>query len=86
MDISNLTHAGFFYASQSDTGVTMSITNAQQSSSLQEALWLVYKWEPLQPLTFYPSFQQASPKSFPFQLIKRDLEAEALQERCFMLR
>lgn len=78
--------AGYFYASQSDTGVTMSLTEEQQSSSSQEALWLVYKWENLQPLAFYPSYQQEGSKKLPFQLIKRDIDAEALQDRCYMLR
>ena len=51
----------------------------------QETLWLVYKWENLQPLSFYPSAQQAK-ISTGFSFWGMDVEAEALRARCLMLR
>lgn len=83
-----IVNVGYFYAGQSDTGVSLSDSESDDeydSTSSREALWLVYKWESLQPLTFYPAAEQPKPRTG-LQLWRVDDEADSLRARCGMLR
>lgn len=75
--------AGYFMARQSDTGTLLSQEDMQVSDS-PEALWLVYKWESLQPLSFYAAAEQPGPRAG--FLWGGDPASEALRARCRMLR
>lgn len=71
-------------AGQSDTGVLLSQEDMQMSDS-QEALWLVYKWESLQPIAFYPGAEQPRFRAG-LQFWGMDTELQAVKARCRMLR
>lgn len=81
-----LTLAGYFYAGQSDPGVKASEEMDDEASTiLAEALWLVYKWENLQPVSFYPAAEQPKLRTG-LQFWAVDNETESLRARCGMLR
>ncbi|KAK9820410.1 hypothetical protein WJX72_010028 [[Myrmecia] bisecta] len=75
---------GYFVAGQSDTGTMMSSSDEEGPSGPAEtALWLVYKWEGLQPLSQYLYAQQVvRPNGF----FWKDNQERAMKARCQMLR
>ena len=78
--------AGYFYAGQSDTGMLLSQNDRDESRTAStEALWLVYKWESLQPVTFYPAAEQPKLRTG-LQFWAADKESDSLRARCGMLR
>ena len=77
---------GYFYAGQSDTGVkAVEEMEDEASTILAETLWLVYKWENLQPVSFYPAAEQPKLRTG-LQFWAVDDETESLRARCGMLR
>ena len=78
--------AGYFFAGQSDTGVQLSEGEEQEAyNPSEETLWLVYKWESLQPVSFYPAAEQPKLRSgLQFWAVAE--ETDTLRARCGMLR
>ena len=52
---------------------------------LAETLWLVYKWENLQPVSFYPEAEQPKLRTG-LQFWAVNDETDSLRARCGMLR
>jgi len=60
------TDAGFFVAEPSQAAVKLITADGGQlpERGRRDTVWLVYKWEGLQPLTLYPSAEQQLPVFF----------------------
>ena len=73
----NKCHAGYFMAGQSEVGAKVSNSKSPPGG----ALWLVYKWEALRPLSEYAYAAQSSGG-----ILFGTNEEAALRSRCRMLR
>ena len=72
----SLLSAGYFLAGQSETSARIS----NSKSPNEGTLWLVLKWEALQPLSQYPFAQQSGGGLF------GNNDGAALRSRCTMVR
>ncbi|CAK0745542.1 hypothetical protein CVIRNUC_001627 [Coccomyxa viridis] len=74
---------GYFMAGQSEAGAAMN--SGRQPKSTEDVLWLVYKFERLQPLSYYAAADQPQQKSALPWGAKAGKE-QALADRCRMVR
>ncbi|BDA41790.1 hypothetical protein COCOBI_02-5840 [Coccomyxa sp. Obi] len=70
---------GYFWGSQSNAGASM-------SAEEEKVLWLVYKFEKLQPLTYYAAAAQSQPTSGLGLWGPKSTEEDELRDRCRMVR
>ncbi|KAK9815061.1 hypothetical protein WJX73_006220 [Symbiochloris irregularis] len=84
---------GHFRSAPSTQGRRLMAAMAEEdNNSKEQALWLVYKWEGLQPLSLYAAAAQPGPRpglgrfGLPWGASKEDPEDTALRARCTMVR